>query len=123
MQHKPPLEVAKLAIRAKVCPKCYDRPAGSESLGPEVARTCEPQCTIFLSLSKLLSAVEERSKLSTEQVVHNVVCQTCTSSISAGDYCADYLTRSCPLSRYAADVLTVLDKIQDQSAPGAKPAV
>ena len=23
MQHKPPLEVAKLAIRAKVCPKCF----------------------------------------------------------------------------------------------------
>jgi len=61
MQHKPSIEIAKFAVRQKICPKCYQRPHGSEKLGPMVARSCEPTCTIFLSLNQMQRALAELS--------------------------------------------------------------
>lgn len=112
MQHKQILKLAEAAIRSNVCTKCYQRPIGSESLGPEVARACEPSCMVFLSIPNLLVAEGERATHSAERAILNVVCQTCAQSLAAGDYCPDHLTRVCPLSRYAADVIEVLDKLQ-----------
>jgi len=112
MQHKPVLEVAKLAVRSTICPKCYQRPFGSESLGPAVARSCEPRCSIFLSLPQIETAIEQADpNLSPDGVMRRFVCQTCTASPTAGDYCAEGLARTCPLSRYAGELLQVLSSI------------
>ena len=54
MQRRPTDDVLKRAIRAKVCPVCYQRPAGSESLADDVPRACEPLCPIFQNVPRLL---------------------------------------------------------------------
>jgi hypothetical protein len=114
MQNKPALEVAKLAVRSKICPDCYQRPVGSESLGL-VARSCEAHCTIFQSLPLLLTATQQTpAEMSLDRVMREFVCKGCQASPTAGDFCAEGLTRTCPLSRYAATVLQILSSIQEK---------
>jgi hypothetical protein len=118
MPRKPLIELATCDIREKVCTRCYQRPKGSESQGPLVARSCEADCPIFISLPQLMGLAAIPAGLSAESVMRESVCQTCECSASAGDYCADRLARTCPLSRYAGDVLEIVEEVQ-QTPTGA----
>ena len=113
MQHKASIDVVRYAIRVKICPKCSQRPPHSESLGPLVARSCEPKCTIFMNLPQLHDALLiAPPTLSADELMHRFVCPACQSSASAGEFCADGMTRTCPLSRYASDVTQILEDVE-----------
>ena len=113
MQHKAALELATMAVREKVCPICTHRPPHSETLPPTVARTCEPTCTIFLNLPQMLRAagLADPSQ-SPDDVLRQFVCPACHASPSAGDFCAEHLARTCPLSIYSAEVLDLLQRLK-----------
>lgn len=115
MQHLSQDELARRAVRAQICPSCYQRPPGSESLQPDQPRQCEPRCAIFQSLPTLQTLVARRdTKLdSVEQTMRNQVCNHCTLSPTAGDYCAESLARTCPLSRYAFEVVQLLERLNE----------
>jgi hypothetical protein len=113
MQHLPTLEVAQLAVRSKICTKCYQRPIGSETLGASVPRSCESRCTVFLGLGELLVAVRKApADASPDQIMKKFVCPTCQVSASGGDFCAQGEMRSCPLSRYGGEVLQILEDLR-----------
>ena len=42
----------------------------------------------------------------------DLICARCTLAPSSGEYCAEYMARTCPLSRYARDVLELIDAVQ-----------
>src|SRR5437764_12601914 len=107
--HKNRFEVAQMAIRSRVCTKCYQRPEGSEHMGPSEPRKCEPGCTIFIGLPKLVGATTHGPlNESPDEAMQKRICPNCQASQSAGDYCIDRLDRTCPLSRYGAEVLQIL---------------
>jgi hypothetical protein len=109
-QHNPKLNLMQRAIRAKICVKCYERPARSESWLPTQERTCEAKCGIFENLPRLIGIAvrPDPPRTSLDVLVRNSICIRCTVSDSAGDYCASNLARTCPLSRYSQDVIDVL---------------
>jgi hypothetical protein len=116
MQYVEKLELFQRAIRSRICANCYQRPPGSEEFGPEVKRTCEGKCPIFASLPKIVGAAVRypRENVGAEQLLREMVCQSCKIHPSAGDYCAASFTRTCPLSRYGQDVLELLDRMLKQ---------
>ena len=113
MQHLAQDELARRAVRAEICPVCCQRPPGSETFSPAEPRACEPTCGIFRGLPILQTMIASRDpKLdSVEQAMRNKVCNHCTLSPTAGDYCAESLARTCPLSRYALDLVAVLQRL------------
>ena len=122
MQHLQLLDVAARAARERICTQCYQRPPGSESLHPEVPRACEPKCPVFVHLPKLLKMSHEPAA-EPEQIVRGAICQRCALSPSAGEYCSEYLARTCPLSRYSAELIAVLAHVREfPPAPPAPPA-
>jgi hypothetical protein len=116
MHNEPLIDLAGPAIRARVCTRCCQRPVGSEKLGATTPRSCETECPIFISLPELIRVTRSPTTASPEKVMLETVCQTCTCSASAGDYCADRINRTCPLSRHAGEVLEILEEIQEASA-------
>jgi hypothetical protein len=75
-------------------------------------RSCEPTCTIFLGLPKLVGATAHGPlDESPDEAMQRVVCPTCHASASAGEYCTDRMDRTCPLSRYSADVIQILEDL------------
>jgi hypothetical protein len=113
MQHLPITEVQRRLVREIACVSCYQRPPGSEALGPQVARTCEKSCPLFFHLPKLArlaNHIGERPG-ECEAGVKDQICQGCALKESAGDYCADYGARTCPLSRYSAAVVARLERM------------
>lgn len=111
-----PLAIAQKSLRSTVCPTCHRRQPENEQW-PDVTqpRPCEPSCTIFINLPKLMRIahnVESPDLGAYEAAINELVCQNCKSSPTAGDYCADGQIRSCPLSRYSGDVVDVLEKAE-----------
>ena len=113
MQHIPISEVERRLVRDIACMSCYQRPEGSEALGPEVARSCEDTCPLFFHLPKLVAMANQIGERpgECEHAVKDKVCQGCCLKESAGDYCADYGARTCPLSRYSAAVISRLQRL------------
>jgi hypothetical protein len=123
MQHLPITEVQRRLVREIACVSCYQRPRGSEALGPQVVRACEVSCPLFFHLPKLArlaSQVGDRPG-ECEAAVQDQICQGCILKESAGDYCADYGARTCPLSRFSAAVIARLQRMMPfapDSLPG-----
>jgi hypothetical protein len=114
MQHVPLQSVTSRAIRSKICTQCYQRPAGSEAWEPHFARPCESECAILRNLPKLeqiAAQVNDPGLDAYEAAVRQLVCQRCTLSATAGDFCVEHATRTCPLSRYLGDVIEVLGRV------------
>ena len=111
MQHVENLELMRRAVRSQICPHCHHRPKGSEALTPREPRACEPKCAIFLNLPVLeeIASRHANEPGAYEQAIRKCVCQACTLSDSSGDFCADGLTRSCPLATYAKQVIDLLE--------------
>ena len=116
MRHLPLNEVAHRLTREVACVQCCQRPPGSESLGPEVARACEAGCPLFANLPRLMSLALEVADQpgDWEGAVRNSVCGACHLKPTAGDFCADFAARTCPLSRYSGQVLAALQVVVDR---------
>ena len=116
MQHLPVLNVMERAIREVVCTRCFMRPHASEALGPDVPRSCEPDCTIFLNLPQLRRVAESMVDTTPgmfERAIQNSICAKCQHTMSAGDYCAQHLAETCPISVYGQLVLETLDRVRE----------
>jgi hypothetical protein len=116
------LELARRTLRQHVCTKCYIRPMGSEQFAPSVARACESDCPIFMSLPTLLRIdvqVQESSLGKYERAMRDLVCQSCMASPTAGDYCVGQMTRTCPLSLYLREAIDALDKVMALHRPAS----
>jgi hypothetical protein len=114
MQKAPSLVVAQRAIRSQVCPVCTQRPPGSEKLGPDTPRTCEPQCSVFHHLPKMLEVVAKTQSPTLgayEKAALENICQTCGQSPTSGDFCAERSLVECPLSRQMGAVVETLEKV------------
>src|SRR5436305_12072617 len=105
--HVKEIELDKRAVRAKVCTRCYQCPHREYSLGLDVPRPCERTCTIFINLPALQAAVAQRLPVlgDADQAVEAIVCETCHARPTAGEFCAEFASRTCPLSRYGRDVI------------------
>ena len=102
------------AVRRSVCVRCFARPRGSEELPGNVARACEPTCQVFINLPKLLDIVgttHEPTIEAYERATQEMVCQSCRSSPTSGDYCSERSTARCPLAVYLADVVDVVERV------------
>ena len=113
MRHLPISDVTLRLVREVACTRCSDRPPGSESLGPEVARACEGACPLFFHLPTLVRLAPEVGDEpgAFEAAVTSRVCGGCQLRPTRGDFCADYLARTCPVSRYSGDVLAALRRL------------
>lgn len=115
MQNIERAEVVRRAVRARVCVQCPRRPLGSEKLGPTEARICESACTIFgnlCSLNGVAAHLAGDPLASYDREIRECVCQRCVATPSSGDFCSEGLTRTCPLSLFGGEVLSVLDLLQ-----------
>lgn len=111
-----PLTIAQRAIRARVCPACHwKQPADGAWPDTSRGRPCERGCTVFINLPMLMRIahnVDSPEMGAYEAAINELVCQSCQSSPTSGDFCADGATRSCPLSRYAGDIVDVLERAE-----------
>ena len=76
MRHlSPTLDMLKRALRVKVCANCPHLPPGSECLGSDVARSCEPHCPIFVHLPQIKAIGEQVDTMiaSRERVLRGVM--------------------------------------------------
>ena len=119
MLHLPMTEVTRRLARDVACTQCYQRPPGSATLGPEVARSCESSCPLFTHLPALVSlaAVVGERPGDCERAITDTVCSACRLRPTAGEFCAEYASRACPLSRYSGQVVAA---VQQLLAAGAK---
>jgi hypothetical protein len=125
MQHLPLMSVMQRAVRSRICTRCNQRPAGSETWRPAVVRSCEQECPVFSNLARL-SALAKRwhadDPSSLEQRIIESICINCHVTTSAGDFCDKRHTRSCALSRHGSDVLHVIDPVlRGRSRMAAEP--
>jgi hypothetical protein len=121
MKHSAILDSAQRAVRSMVCTQCYQRPHGSEALDAATPRPCEPACTIFRNLDRLALAVFTGRSAGqfSDDVMRQHVCPECNGSPTAGDFCSERLARTCPLSRYSTQVVTILEQLRDHRAAEA----
>lgn len=114
LHYLPVLTEAQRAIRGSICPTCPSRTVRGDEANCRLPRACEANCTLALFLPQLL-AIAARTDLSEpgaiDAAVRKRICQQCPYSPSAGDYCAERLTRTCPLSRHAERAVEVLEKV------------
>jgi hypothetical protein len=107
------------ALRAQICTICSSRPEGSERLNSRIPRSCQAKCTIFINLDKLIricDRIDDQSLTPYERATQELVCDTCQrcpSAQPAGDYCSDRFGRTCPLSRYLGDVVSVIERFEE----------
>ena len=113
MRYLPISDVTRRVVREVACMRCSDRPPGSEALGPEVVRPCEGGCPLFFHLPALVRLAREVGDEpgACESAVAKHVCDGCQLRQTHGDFCADFLARTCPVSRYSSDVVVALQRL------------
>jgi hypothetical protein len=104
------------AVRGAVCPACYQRPPGSETLGNDVPRSCQGQCPIFLNLPKLYRIAVHKDTSTPgalDKQIKDTICPDCTVSPTHGEFCAEFMARTCPLSRFSAEVVILIETLRE----------
>ena len=99
MQHLPQIDLARRAS-GTICPTCYQRPPHSETLGPTIARSCEPQCPVFKYIDRLMviaGASATNAATDYDLAIRDDVCNKRCTAPTAGDYCSERLHGTCPL--------------------------
>ena len=115
----PSLDLLHHEIRRRVCAHCYRRPPHSESLGPEVVRSCELTCPVFVHLPMLrktamlldpmLGSRREAMKHRIAEVLSN---ESPTENTDPGAPRSQPPAEDPPLRRYREDVVnTVLELV------------
>ena len=109
------LQTVERAIRGAVCPACYQRPPGSEKLGNDVPRECQGTCPIFINLPALYRIAvtghtDEPGAL--DRMIKQTICPTCDVAPTHGEFCAEFQARTCPLSRFSAEVVTLIETLR-----------
>lgn len=82
---------ARMALRNAVCRQCSERPAGSESLGCDVPRSCEARCRLFRALPRLCTVARCIDPMigSFDRVMDHQVRQLCSHGDIGGKEAAD----------------------------------
>jgi hypothetical protein len=117
MRHPFELLMMKRLVRARICPKCEARPPGSERFNSTVPRPCEPACPLFVHLAQLgglaaqTALSDEPAPGRHERAIKEVICSACQLSPTSGEYCSEYMTRTCPLSIYGGEVIAALEDL------------
>ncbi len=116
MQKVKMLELLRRGIRQRVCVQCYCRPEGSESQASGRARMCEDQCPIFRHLPQIARTtrpIRGENLGPYERGLREAVCQGCEASPTAGDFCTEAAHARCPLRRYMAEVVDVVERMDE----------
>lgn len=104
------------AVRGSVCVSCHQRPPLSEKLSNGVARSCEGACPIFYHLPALYRIAvhgDTSAPGALDRAVRERICRRCSLAPTAGEDCAEFASRDCPLSRYAGDVVSLIEALRD----------
>ena len=104
------------AVRGTVCTMCYQRPPGSERLPNSVARACEPKCPLFIHMPELYRiAVHHNTDVpgALDQAVRQEICSGCHLAPTSGEECVEFADRTCPLSRYSAEVVALIETLRE----------
>jgi hypothetical protein len=116
MTHHLSLDSILRAIRGTVCVMCYQRPLGSEYLPNTLARGCEEHCPVFCHLPALIRIAvhgDTNAPGALDSAVRNQICTGCTMAPTAGERCVEFDDRTCPLSRYGRDVVTLIEALRE----------
>jgi hypothetical protein len=106
---------ARRALRANVCMECHRRPSGSDLLGPEAARSCEAACGVFSHLPRLVAMVRRfggEPPCGYQAAIQSLLCTGCARDDRRECGC-DQL----PLARFAGEVLTTLESLNNNGPP------
>jgi hypothetical protein len=57
MQHAPPTDLIRRALRLHICRHCFLRPPRSRWMGADTSRACERHCAIFATLPQVCEIV------------------------------------------------------------------
>lgn len=111
-RHGVNMERARRALRISVGKGCERRPPGSESLGADAARTCEPQCKLFLHLPQLVQTAEclDPMLASLPRVMTRSIDDVCAAPAGARA-CHAAPAEECPLSKYRRRVIRALERV------------
>jgi hypothetical protein len=104
-------------LRESICVSCVLRPPGSEAQPGTIARTCEPQCQIFLNVPQLIRialSVRGTTIAPYERACNETICQQCQASPTHGDFCSERTTERCPLALYLRDAVDVIERMRPQ---------
>ena len=115
MRRLPSLDVMARGLRQNICTQCRFRPPGSEQLGPDEPRSCEPECPIFFNLATLQqieSTVHANTTQPYERAARELICQHCERNPDTGDFCVDRTQQRCPLTMYFAEVIDTLERVE-----------
>jgi hypothetical protein len=63
LRREPTIELLASQLRARLCTHCRWRPAGSEGLPADTARSCEPDCSVFLHLPALARTAHSTDRM------------------------------------------------------------
>ena len=115
MQHLPVMQVATRILRAAICPSCYQRRPHDELLPPSMRRECEAGCELFRHCAVWVGIAadhraDERPGACEAAIVKRVCRKSCTRP-GAGDYCVYWMNRTCPLARFGAQAVAVLQAL------------
>jgi hypothetical protein len=99
-------ERTALGLRVAVCKQCFRRPPGSESLGADVPRTCQPTCELFINLARLVRTATCIDPMlgPYDRPLRERIESICTDDDDDGP------GHACPLYRYRDDVIGVLTR-------------
>ena len=116
IQNPPSLELLRHELRRRVCARCRWRPRHSEAVGPEVVRSCELDCPVFVHLPRLRNAAALTDPMlrSRELAMEGLIDQLCHSppARSAPETGTIPQTGKCPLTAYRRTVIAaVLDLV------------
>jgi ferredoxin len=114
MQQLARMDVIKRGIRSEVCPKCENRALDAQPLDLSEPWPCEQTCPIFAYLPEMVRLTRQQLDEPLPDyraLVRDSVCQGCTLSETAGDYCAEGFTRACPLSRHELEVVGIVERL------------
>ena len=89
---------------------------GSARLPNNVARPCQEVCPIFVHLPALIRiAVHQNTSApgALDRAVRQEICGHCMLAPTAGEQCVEFADRTCSLSRYASEVVTLIEALRE----------
>ena len=115
MQHLPVMQIGRRVLRAAICPSCYQRQPHDELLPPSIPRECESRCALFENAAVLIGIAAGDGTMDQpggcDQAILKRICRKSCTRPTAGDYCVYWLNRTCPLARFGAQAVAVLQAL------------